>query len=202
MARRLMSPSLGDVYSVSLGGGHMSERRKALEQTIRRSGEVGYSPESPTADRLRMVETTAATDEQAERESKWQFPENSSAGDPNIVQAWRHPVLGALRARVKGVCLFVHKWAIHTETRRDVHGFSVTSVIPYRTCERCGAVQRGIHDKFWRDIVWEPIRKGTDISPGRNRFFRQPSSPLDQLAHSWGFRRSRSGDTKVSEDAP
>lgn len=99
-------------------------------------------------------------------------------------------------------CLFVHKWAIHTESRRDVHGFHVNSVVPYRTCEQCGQMQRGIFDTFWRDIVWEPLRKGTDISPDRDRFFRKPSSPLDQLAHSWGLRRSRSGDRKVSEDAP
>lgn len=100
------------------------------------------------------------------------------------------------------LCLFVHKWAIHTESRRDVHGFCVNSVIPYRTCERCGQMQRGIFDAFWRDIVWEPLRKGTDISPKRDRFFRRPSSPFDQLAHSWRLRRSRSGDRKVSEDAP
>jgi hypothetical protein len=99
-------------------------------------------------------------------------------------------------------CLFAHKWAIHTESRRDVHGFHMNSVIPYRTCERCGQLQRGIFDTFWRDIVWEPLRKGTDISPGRERFFRRPSSPLDQLTHSWGLRRSRSGDRKVSESAP
>jgi hypothetical protein len=99
-------------------------------------------------------------------------------------------------------CLFTHKWAIHTESRRDVHGFYVKSVIPYRTCERCGKMQRGILDTFWRDIVWEPLRKGTDISPGRDRFFRRPSSPLDQLAHSWGLRRSRSGDRKGSKRAP
>jgi hypothetical protein len=98
-------------------------------------------------------------------------------------------------------CLFLHKWAIHTESRRDVHGFYVKSVVPYRTCERCGQMQRGIFDGVWRDIVWEPLRKGTDISPGRERFFRKPSSPIDQLAHSWGLRRSRSGDRKVSENA-
>jgi len=99
-------------------------------------------------------------------------------------------------------CLFAHKWAIHTESRRDVHRFHMNSVIPYRTCERCGQLQRGIFDTFWRDIVWEPLRKGTDISPGRERFFRRPSSALDQLTHSWGLRRSRSGDRKVSESAP
>ena len=96
-------------------------------------------------------------------------------------------------------CLFSHKWAIQTVSRRDLHGFYVKSVIPYRLCERCGQMQRGILDPFWRDVVWEPLRKGTDISPVRNRFFRKPSSPLDQLAHAWGLRRSRSGDRKLSE---
>jgi len=99
-------------------------------------------------------------------------------------------------------CPFSHRWSIQTVTRRDVHGFYVKSVIPYRICGRCGQMQRGIFDTFWRDIVWEPLRKGTDISPERNRFFRQPSSPFDQLAHSWGLHRSRSGDRKVSENAP
>lgn len=99
-------------------------------------------------------------------------------------------------------CLFVHKWVINTESKRDAHGFCVKSVIPFRTCERCGQVQRGIFDAFWRNIVWEPLRKGTDIVLRRERFFRHPSSPLDQLAHSWGLRRSRSRDRKVSEDTP
>ena len=130
------------------------------------------------------------------------MPEDSFSRDPNIVQRPTASVLKALRNRVLGGCLFVHKWNIQTETRQDVHGFSVISVIPYRTCERCGQMERGIFDTFWRDIVWEPLRKGTGMSPGRNRFFRQPSSPLDQLAHSWGLRRSRSGDKKISENAP
>jgi len=130
------------------------------------------------------------------------MPKNSFSRNPNIVQRPTASVLETLRDRVLVGCLFVHNWNIQTETRRDGHGFSVTSVIPYRTCERCGQMQRGIFDTFWRDIVWEPLRKGTDMSPGRNRFFRQPASPLDQLAHSWGLRRSRSGDKKISENVP
>ena len=96
-------------------------------------------------------------------------------------------------------CLFAHKWLIQTETKRRVDGFEVRSVIPYRTCERCGKMERGIQDKFWRDIVWEPLRAGTDITLGKTRFFRQPVSPLAQLAHSLGLRRSRKSDEAGSE---
>lgn len=98
------------------------------------------------------------------------------------------------------LCLFAHKWVIQTRTKRRVDGFYVTSMIPYRTCERCGKMERGIHDKFWRDIVWEPLRQDTDIMTGEARFFRQPSSPIDQLAHSFGLRRSRASDRKASGD--
>ena len=55
-------------------------------------------------------------------------------------------------------------------------------------------MERGIHDKFWGDIVWETLRKDTEITLSKARFFRQPSSPLDQLAHSLGLRRSRQSD--------
>ncbi len=179
----------------------MSERWKASKLKLSSSASATDSYQSPAVDRMRTVERIAAKKEQAEQESKWQLPKKSSARHPRVVHARAGPVLKALREGVMGRCLLMHKWAIHTETRRDVRGFYVKSVIPYRTCERCGRMQRGIFDTFWRDIVWEPLRKGTDISSGRNRFFRQPSSPLDQLAHSWGLRRSRAGDRKVSEDA-
>ena len=99
-------------------------------------------------------------------------------------------------------CFFSHKWIIQTETKRRVDGFYVRSVIPYRTCERCGKMERGIHDKFWGDIVWEPLRADTDITLGKERFFRQPVSPVDQLAHSLGLRRSRKSDRTDSEGQP
>lgn len=180
----------------------MSERWKASKLKLSSAASAPDSHPLPTVDRMRTVERIAAKNEQAERESKWPLPKTFLARHPDVVHARARPVLKALRERVMGRCLLMHKWAIHTETRRDVRGFHVKSVIPYRTCEQCGRMQRGIFDTFWRDIVWEPLRNGTDISPGRDRFFRQPSSPLDQLAHSWGLRRNRAGDRKVSENAP
>jgi len=96
-------------------------------------------------------------------------------------------------------CLFTHTWILQTETKRRIDGFSVRSVIPYRTCKRCGKMQRGIHDKFWGDIVWEPLRADTDITLEKARFFRQPMSPIDQLAHSLGLRRSRKSDREGSK---
>ena len=91
-------------------------------------------------------------------------------------------------------CLFGHKWVLQTDSSLQRDGFNVRYAIPYRRCERCGKLERGVRDAFWRDIVWEPLRQGTDILSERPRFFRQPTGLLDQLAHSWGMRRSRASD--------
>jgi hypothetical protein len=175
MARALMSPSLGYFDLGSL-----------------------------TAHRVRAHRGINRCDERATRSGidvsdTQKFFGHTSRSRPHDGMSHSDGIPGGSRALSR--CLFVHQWAIHTESRRDVHGFHVKSVIPYRTCQRCGRMQRGIFDTLWRDIVWEPLRTGTDISPGRERFFRQPSSPLDQLAHSWGLRRSRSGDRTASGDA-
>jgi len=82
-------------------------------------------------------------------------------------------------------CLFAHKWV-----RKESN---IRSVLAYRTCERCGMVQRGF-DIFEGDISWETIRERADIDWERIQFVRQPSSRLDQLAHSLGLRRSRMSD--------
>jgi hypothetical protein len=169
------------------------------------SPSLGYCcPRSLTTNRVRAHRGIDCCDERAspsgiEVADAERFFRQTSRCRPHDGMSCSDGVPGGRRTMER--CLIVHKWAIHTESRRDAHGFDVKSVIPYRTCERCGQMQRGIFDSFWRDIVWEPLRKGTDISPGRNRFFRQPTSPLDQLAHSWGLRRSRSGDRKRSDDA-
>ena len=108
-------------------------------------------------------------------------------------------------------CLFAHKWIIKASDLR--------SAIPYRTCEHCGTIQRGIYDPFWRDIEWETIRERAfsaqapidvvsepsyareaileraRISPEQIQFVRKPSSRLDQWAHSLRLRRSRSSDS-------
>jgi len=96
----------------------------------------------------------------------------------------------ALRRRVRKKltmrCLFPHKWA------RSV--INVQSAIAYRTCVRCGTMQRGIFDRFWDDISWETIRERSYVKSQQAKIVRRPSSRLDQLAHSLGLRRSRTSD--------
>jgi len=90
-------------------------------------------------------------------------------------------------------CLFRHKWV-----RKESN---ITSVLAYRTCERCGMVQRGF-DIFVGDIYWETIRERDDMDWERIEFVRQPSSPLNKLTHSLGLRRSRMSDKRDHEDTP
>jgi len=111
-------------------------------------------------------------------------------------------------------CLFTHKWVRKAS--------NVRSVLPYRTCERCGMMQRGIYDPSWRDIAWETMRERAYtksmqiqiarqpsspwetiverayITPEQVQIVRKPSSRLDQLTHSLGLRRSRMSDRAES----
>lgn len=91
-------------------------------------------------------------------------------------------------------CLLTHKWAIGTEFNVRSPGPYVKSVLPYRTCERCGTMQRGIFKALWRDISWETIRERTYIKSQQRLIVRRPSPRLDQLAHTLGLRRSRMSD--------
>lgn len=115
-------------------------------------------------------------------------------------------------------CLFTHKWIRKASNLR--------SAVPYRTCERCGTMQRGIYDSFWKDISWEtirerahstlaqiqvaespsfgwePLRERAYVTPERIRFVRKPSSRLNRLAHSLGLRRSRVSDATRSGNGP
>jgi len=100
-----------------------------------------------------------------------------------------------------GRCLFRHKWAIETETKRGSHGFRETRVIPYRTCERCGAIERGIYDGSLKNIIWERLRERANVTASRPRVFRQPGSLFDRLAHSCGLRRTRMSDGNRPGDA-
>lgn len=107
-------------------------------------------------------------------------------------------------------CLFAHKWIVKASELR--------LAVPYRTCEHCGTIQRGIYDPFWRDIEWETIRErafseSADINvvsepsyqwdtavenarilPEQIGFIRKRSSRLNQWAHSLRLRRSRASD--------
>lgn len=89
-------------------------------------------------------------------------------------------------------CLFTHKWVIGKEFNVRSNGHYVRSVLPYRTCERCGTMQRGIYKTLWRDIAWETMRERNYIKSQQYQIFRQPpSTRLNKLAHSLGLRRSR-----------
>jgi hypothetical protein len=88
-------------------------------------------------------------------------------------------------------CLFTHKWAMGNV-------LNVRSFHPYRTCQHCGTMQRGIYDSFWRDISWETMRERSYIKSEQAQIVRQPSSRLDHLAHSLGLRRSRASDGRRS----
>jgi hypothetical protein len=80
--------------------------------------------------------------------------------------------------------------------------FDVKSFSPWRKCKRCGIVQRGTYDKKRKDITWETMRE-RDYSPSRHgRIVRQPSSGLDQLAHTLRLRRSRLGDRTAQVKRP
>jgi len=76
-------------------------------------------------------------------------------------------------------CHVRHKWG-----RKLFDG----SAFYFRTCERCGKIQRGIYN------TWETIRERTYIKSQHVDIVRQPSTRLDQLAHTLRLRRSRARD--------
>jgi hypothetical protein len=112
-------------------------------------------------------------------------------------------------------CLVTHKWVIKP--------LNAESRLPYRLCERCGTMQRGIYDVFWKDISWETLRERAYTKSMQIQIAREPSSPwetlrehahitlgkvpfvrkttsrLDQLAHSLGLRRTRKSDRRGAE---
>jgi len=87
-------------------------------------------------------------------------------------------------------CLIAHKWVMGKTAFRYLHA--------YRTCERCGIMQRSIYDAFWRDTAWETMRERTYIKSYQLRIVRRPSSWLDRLSHTIGLRRTRRGDRRQS----
>ena len=92
-------------------------------------------------------------------------------------------------------CLLTHKWILGAPI--DVKSFA-----PWRKCTRCGMVQRGIYDKKRKDITWETMREGVFSGSRHGEIVRQPSSGLDQLAHTLRLRRSRNGDRVIEAKRP
>ncbi len=92
-------------------------------------------------------------------------------------------------------CLLSHKW--HMEklfhfASPILHG---RSYLYYRTCDRCGAVQRGgIYDILSGGISWETLRKHDQSCWQKIRIVRQRTSQFEQLVHSLNLRRSRISD--------
>lgn len=91
-------------------------------------------------------------------------------------------------------CLFKHKWGSPKAVSVTASVRYVRTVHYYRTCKRCGTMQRGIYDRFWNYSVWETMRERSYIKSQQLNIVRQPSSRLDQLAHTLGLRRSRMSD--------
>lgn len=87
-------------------------------------------------------------------------------------------------------CLFAHKWVEGKPALRFLH--------PYRTCEHCGVMQRGIYDPYWKDTVWETMRERIYLKSEQIRIVRQSPSKLDKWAHALGLRRTRRNDKTES----
>ena len=95
-------------------------------------------------------------------------------------------------------CPFTHKWVIGKAFDVRSRVPYVRHVLPYRTCERCGTMQRGAHDAYSGGTAWETMRERTYIKSEQIRIVRHPASRLQHLAHALGLRRSRRDDAKKS----
>ncbi len=91
-------------------------------------------------------------------------------------------------------CLLSHKWNMEKLFRFEAPVLHGKSDVYYRTCERCGAVQRGIYDILLGGIFWETLRKHDQSCWQEIRIVRQRSSRFEQLVHSLNLRRSRTSD--------
>jgi len=96
-------------------------------------------------------------------------------------------------------CLLIHKWGNPKAVTATSCVPYVRTVLHYRTCRRCGTMQRGIYDRFWNYMVWETMRERTYIKSQQLKIVREPSPRLDRLAHTLGLRRSRMGDRMRAE---
>jgi len=99
-------------------------------------------------------------------------------------------------------CLFTHRWIMGKAFNVRSSVPCIASVLPCRTCERCGTMQRGIYDLLSGHISWETMRERNYIEVEKIRIVRKPTSRLDQLAHTLGLRRSRVRDKTRSGKRP
>ena len=70
----------------------------------------------------------------------------------------------------------------------------IRAVASYRTCKRCGVLQRAVHCSLSGQVAWETMRERTCLELQHLQVVRQPSSMLEGLAHSFGLRRRRMSD--------
>ena len=91
-------------------------------------------------------------------------------------------------------CWLSHKWTMEKLFRFDSPILHGKSDVYYRTCDRCGAVQRGIYDILLGGIFWETLRKHDQSCWQEIRIVRQRTSRFEQLVHSLKLRRSRTSD--------
>ena len=91
-------------------------------------------------------------------------------------------------------CWLSHKWTMEKLFRFDSPILHGKSDVYYRTCDRCGAVQRGIYDILLGGISWETLRKHDQSCWQEIRILRQRTSRFGQLVHSLNLRRSRTSD--------
>lgn len=87
-------------------------------------------------------------------------------------------------------CRIKHKWIVGGV-------FDPQCVAPWRVCTYCGRMQRGTSD-FSKSIAWETMRERNYITLEQIQLVRQPTSRLDQLAHTLGLRRTRMSDRTKS----
>jgi len=88
-----------------------------------------------------------------------------------------------LLAMLRFLCLLTHRWDKRVFDR---------SAFYYRTCKRCGKIQRGIYN------TWEIVRERAYVKSEQLGIVRRPSTRLDRLAHTLRLRRTRANDRTVS----
>jgi len=104
-------------------------------------------------------------------------------------------------------CLIGHNWVVAGVFDPDTESFA-----PWRVCARCGRMQRSTFD-YSDSISWETMRERNeitselvriamterkDIASELIRIVRQPTSRLDQWAHTFRLRRTRTIDRTAS----
>jgi len=84
-------------------------------------------------------------------------------------------------------CLFRHVWAVREKS-------FIRSVVLYRTCERCGALEHASHQSLSGEITWQKMSTETAHGFQQINDIRRSISWLDRLFYSLGADRSGMND--------